>query len=539
MQGAGLIPEPHTLKPEPQYRIKIYSVNKELIIRSGSEAVDFALLKDGKLVELHKEEEKSNFQVGDIFIAKIRKPVAGLNAAFVNVGFEKDAFLHYHDLGPNLASQLKFIKLVSAGKIKDFSLKSFPFEKEIDKDGVITDVISANQSILVQVVKEPISTKGPRISSELSLAGRFIVLVPFSDRVSISQKIDSKEEKDRLKRLVQSIRPKGFGVIVRTVAEGKKVAELDKDLQNLLSRWTAMCKKLPTAHHPSKVLGELNRASSILRDVFNDSFTGIHIDDEELYNETKDYLQEIAPSKQSIVKFYQSNDTPIFEKYNIERQIKTSFGKTVSMSKGAYLIIEHTEALHVIDVNSGNRSNKATNQEDTALEVNMIAAAEVARQLRLRDMGGIIVVDFIDMSNPENRKTLYDFLRDEMSDDKAKHKILPPSKFGLVQITRQRVRPEVNIKTREEDPNNENGEIEAPILIVDKITSDIERILKAHKKIVLNAHPFVAAYLTKGFPSLRSKWFFEHKKWVKIIPRDAYTFLEYHFYDKNGNEIKD
>ena len=514
-------------------------MNKELIIRSSSEAVDFALLKDGKLIELHKEEEKSNFQVGDIFIAKIRKPVAGLNAAFVNVGFEKDAFLHYHDLGPNLASQLKFIKLVSAGKIKDFSLKNFQFEKEIDKDGSITTIINPNQSILVQVVKEPISTKGPRISAELSLAGRFIVLVPFSDRVSISQKIEDKKEKERLKRLLQSIKPKGFGVIVRTVAEGKNIAELEKDLQNLLGRWTAMCKKLPTAHHPSKVLGELNRASSILRDVFNDTFSGIQIDDEELYNQTKDYLQEIAPSKTSIVKFYQSNDTPIFEKYNIERQIKTSFGKTVSMSKGAYLIIEHTEALHVIDVNSGNRSNKASNQEDTAMEVNMIAAAEIARQLRLRDMGGIIVIDFIDMGNPENRKVLFDFLREEMDDDKAKHKILPPSKFGLVQITRQRVRPEVNIKTREEDPNNESGEIEAPIQIIDKIAFDLERILKAHNDVVLNVNPFVAAYLTKGFPSLRSKWFFEHKKWVKIIPRDAYTYLEYHFNDKKGNGIKE
>ncbi|MCW2117885.1 ribonuclease E/G [Flavobacterium sp. 7A] len=514
-------------------------MNKELIIRSSSDFVDFALLKDGKLIELHKEEEKSNFQVGDIFIAKIRKPVAGLNAAFVNVGYEKDAFLHYHDLGPNLSSQLKFIKLVSAGKIKDFSLKNFQFEKEIEKDGSITAVINANQSILVQVVKEPISTKGPRISAELSLAGRFIVLVPFSDRVSISQKIENKKEKDRLKKLVQSIKPKGFGVIVRTVAEGKNTAELEKDLQNLLDRWTAMCKKLPTAHHPSKVLGELNRASSILRDVFNDTFSSIQIDDEELYNQTKDYLQEIAPSKQSIVKFYQSKDTPIFEKYNVERQIKTSFGKTVSMSKGAYLIIEHTEALHVIDVNSGNRSNKATNQEDTAMEVNMIAAGEIARQLRLRDMGGIIVIDFIDMSNPENRKILFDFLREEMNDDKAKHKILPPSKFGLVQITRQRVRPEVNIKTREEDPNDVNGEIEAPILIIDRIKSDLDRILKIHNNVVLNAHPFVAAYLSKGFPSLRSKWFFEHKKWVKIIPRDAYTYLEYHFYDKSGNAINE
>jgi ribonuclease G len=364
-------------------------------------------------------------------------------------------------------------------------------------------------------------------------------LVPFSDRVSISQKIESKEEKDRLKKLVQSVKQRGFGVIVRTVAEGKSIAELEKDLQNLMNRWTAMCKKLPTAHHPSKILGELNKASSILRDVFNDTFTSIQTDDEELYQETKDYLAEIAPEKQKIVKLYQSKDVPLFEKYHIERQIKTSFGRTVSMSKGAYLIIEHTEALHVIDVNSGNRSNKASNQEDTALEVNMIAAAEIARQLRLRDMGGIIVVDFIDMQNPDNRQVLFNFLREEMSDDKAKHKILPPSKFGLVQITRQRVRPEVNIETREENPNNLSGDVDAPIQIIDKINFSLEKIIKDHKNVKLNVHPFVAAYLKKGFPSLRSKWFFEHKKWVKIIPRDAYTYLEYHFFDNQGNEIKE
>lgn len=513
-------------------------MNKELIIRSSEQAVDFALLKDGKLIELHKEHEASNFLVGDIFIAKIRKPVAGLNAAFVNVGFEKDAFLHYHDLGPSFNSYMKFIKLVSAGKLKDFSLKNFQFEKEIDKDGAIADLISANQSVLVQVVKEPISTKGPRISAELSFAGRYVVLVPFSDRVSVSQKIESKEEKARLKKLVLSTKQKGFGVIVRTVAEGKSIAELEKDLQSLMNRWTAMCKKLPTAHHPSKVLGELNKASAILRDVFNDTFTSILTDDKELYQETKDYLAEIAPEKQKIVKLYQSNDVPLFEKYHIERQIKTSFGRTVSMSKGAYLIIEHTEALHVIDVNSGNRSNKANNQEDTALEVNMIAAAEIARQLRLRDMGGIIVVDFIDMQNPENRQVLFNFLKEEMDDDKAKHKILPPSKFGLVQITRQRVRPEVNIETREENPNNLSSDVEAPISIIDNITSDLEKIIKDHKKIKLSVHPFVAAYLKKGFPSLRSKWLFEHKKWVKIIPRDAYTYLEYHFFDEEGKKIQ-
>ena len=514
-------------------------MNRELIVRSNSNAVDFALLKDGKLIELHKDEDTNNFNVGDIMIAKVRKPVTGLNAAFVNVGYEKDAFLHYHDLGPQLSSMLKFIKLVSTGKLRDYSLKNFPFEKDIDKHGTINNVIKANQSLLVQIVKEPISTKGPRISSELSIAGRYLVMVPFSDRVSVSQKIGSKEEKDRLKRLVKSIKPKGFGVIIRTVAEGKKVAELDKDLQNLLNKWSAMCKKLYKAPTPSKVLVELNRASSILRDVFNDSFTGIQVDDETLYSQIKDYVAEIAPAKESIVKFYNSS-VPIFEKFGIERQIKTSFGRTASMSKGAYLIIDHTEALHVIDVNSGNRSNKAKNQEDTALEVNILAASEIARQLRLRDMGGIIVVDFIDMVKADHRRKLFDHLREEMKDDRAKHKILPPSKFGLIQITRQRVRPEVNIKTTEENPSGNGKEVEAPIGLVDKINVDLERIMKGNKKdngIILNIHPFIAAYITKGFPSLRSKWFMEHKKWVKVQPRDAYRYLEYRFKDKDGNII--
>ena len=519
---------------------KLIKVSYELFIRSSSQQVDFALLKDGKLVELHKEEEGNKFSVGDVFIAKIRKTVPGLNAAFVNVGYEKDAFLHYHDLGPKVLSLLKFVKSVSTGKTKDFSLKDYPFEKEIDKNGGINDALKNNQSILVQIVKEPISSKGPRISSELSIAGRYIVLVPFSDRVSISQKIESNEEKDRLKRLITSIKPKGFGVIIRTVAEGKKVAELDKDLQNLLDRWMAMCKKLRGAHLPSKVLSELNKGNSIIRDLFNDSFSAIHIDDETLYLQTKDYLQEIAPKKENIVKLYDSK-VPMFEKYGIERQIKTSFGKTVSCAKGSYLVIEHTEALHVIDVNSGNRSNKSKTQEDTALEVNMLAASEVARQLRLRDMGGIIVVDFIDMNKTEHRKTLFNHLKEEMSEDKAKHKILPPSKFGLIQITRQRVRPEVNIKTREENPNNgiEGEEIEAPINVVQKITEDLKKLFnKDYKKITLNTHPFIAAFLTKGIPSVRFKWYLEHKKWVKIQPRDAYTYLEYHFLDKNGNEIK-
>lgn len=514
-------------------------VKRELIIRTNSDVTDFALLKDGKLIELHKEKESNNFSVGDIMLAKVRKPVTGLNAAFVDVGYEKDAFLHYHDLGPQFATTLNFVKKATTGKTKDFLLKKFPLEKDIEKDGSINDVLKANQSILVQIVKEPISTKGPRISSEISIAGRYLVMVPFSDRVSISQKIESKEEKDRLKRLVKSIKPKGFGVIIRTVAEGKKVAELDRDLQNLLKKWTLMCKKLSNAPHPSKVLVELSRGSSIVRDLFNDSFTGIYIDDETLHEQIKEYVQEIAPEKESIVKLY-NESAPIFEHFGIERQIKTSFGRTATMKKGAYLVIEHTEALHVIDVNSGNRSNKAKTQEDTALEVNLISAAEVARQLRLRDMGGIIVVDFIDMSKPEHRKQLYDTLVEEMKEDRAKHKILPPSKFGLIQITRQRVRPEMSIKTQEPAPSITGKEVEAPIVLIDKIVADLEKLIggpKGSDKITLHIHPFIAAYLTCGISSIRWKWFTKYKRWVKIQPRDAYNYLEYRFKNEEGKTI--
>jgi len=503
-------------------------MKSELIIRSTASDIDFALLKDGKLIELNKETNDNKFSVGDIFLAKSGKVLSGLNASFVNVGYPKDGFLHYHDLGAQFQSLNKFIKQVGTGKMKDFRLKNFKMEKDINKDGSITEVLKPGQNLLVQIVKEPISTKGPRISSEIAIAGRYLVLVPFSNRISVSQKIEDPKEKDRLKRLAKSIKPKGFGVILRTVAEGKKVAELDKDLQNSMQRWIHLCKHIANSETPTKILSELNRASSILRDVLNDSFTSIVTNDESLYFEIQDYLEEIYPEKASIVKLHKS-DVPIFEKYGIERQIKTSFGKTVSMSKGAYLVIEHTEALHVIDVNSGNRSNKANSQEDTALEVNMIAATEVARQLQLRDMGGIIVVDFIDMHKNENKQKLFDHLRQEMSFDRTKHKILPPSKFGLIQITRQRVRPEMSIKTREPNPNK-SGEVEAPIVLIDKFEHELEKAFNSERKlknITLHAHPFVISYLKEGFPSIRMKWYSRFGKWVKLQPRDAYQYLQY------------
>ena len=515
-------------------------MNNELIIDSTPTEVVIALLNDKRLVELNREKSNNNYTVGDIYLGRVKKVMPGLNAAFVDVGYEKDGFLHYLDLGPQAASLCKYTKLVQTEKQTTSNLMYFKLEPNILKDGKIGNVINANQQILVQIAKEPISTKGPRITTEISLAGRYLVLIPFSDKISVSQKIKTTDEKTRLKKLIASIKPKNFGVIIRTVAEGKSVADLDADLNDLVKKWEQCYEALKTAQPPQKVLGEIDRTSAILRDLLNASFNSIHINDTSLYEETKTYLQTIAPDKEKILKLYKGT-VPIFENFGVDRQIKALFGKTVTMKSGGYLIVEHTEALHVIDVNSGNRAKSDNNQEANALEVNLEAAVEVARQLRLRDMGGIIVVDFIDLHSMENRKLLYEKIRDEMAKDRAKHNILPPSKFGLIQITRQRVRPEMNIVTVEKCPTcGGSGEIQASILLMDQIESNMRYILKEQNEpsVTLCVHPYLEAYLTKGLISLRRKWSFKYKKKMKVRSVESYHFLEYHFLNKNEDEIK-
>jgi ribonuclease G len=516
--------------------LKIFEVESELLINTGDDGVKIALLKDGRLDELQKESDDNSFSVGDIYLGKVKRLVSGLNAAFVDVGYEKDAFLHYHDLGPQVKSLVKFMKRSRTGR-QSWSLAEFTREKDIDKNGSMDQVLKPGQDILVQIAKEPISTKGPRTSSELSIAGRYLVLIPFSDRISISGKISSREERERLKRLIKSIRPKGFGVIIRTVAQGKKVADLDADLSALANKWKKLHRQMSRKKPPNRVLTEVDRSTAILRDVFNESFTSIVVDDEQMFEEIKNYVKSIYPEKEKIVKLYKSR-LPVFEHFGIERQIKSAFGRSVSMPKGAYLIIEHTEALHVIDVNSGNRSVKKDNQEENALEVNLLAAKEIARQLRLRDMGGIIVVDFIDMQNKDNRKKLYDTMRQEMSQDRAKHKVLPPSRFGLVEITRQRVRPEMNIKTRETIPGE--GEVDAPILLIQKLESELDHIAQEDTysgRIDMHVHSFVAAYINQGLLSQRMKWQLKYKRRILVFPRDSFNYLEYHFYNSSGAEI--
>jgi ribonuclease G len=515
-------------------------VNRELIIDSNTSEVNIALLEDKNLVELHKEQNNNNFAVGDVFLGKVKKIMPGLNAAFVDVGYEKDAFLHYLDLGPQIRTLNKYVRLALQGRTNLTSIDKFKQEKDIEKTGKITQVLSSGQQILLQIAKEPISTKGPRITTELSFPGRFIVLLPFSNKISISQKIKSKEERSRLRRLILSIRPNNYGVIIRTVAENKKVAELDSDLRNLVDKWENIIKKLPRLKAPQKVLSELDRTSVLLRDNLNESFNSIHVNDPVLYEEAKSLITKISPDKKDIVKLYKGRN-PIFDHFGIEKQVRSSFGKTVTIKSGVYLIIEHTEALHVIDVNSGHRVNKENSQEQNALTVNLESAAEVARQLRLRDMGGIIVIDFIDMHDSKNRKALYQKLKEEMSKDRAKHTILPPSKFGLVQITRQRVRPEMLVTVLEQCPVcSGTGEVKSSMMLVDDIENNLNYLIQDQneKNLSLGVHPYIEAYLKKGVNSIQMKWFMKYKQWIKIRTIKNFHLLQYQFFNKNNDEIK-
>jgi ribonuclease G len=504
----------------------------DLIIDSRPSEVVIALLRDGLLIELHKQKHDNNFSVGDIYLGKVRKTVPGLNASFVNIGYEKDGFLHYLDLGPQFNSFKNFTRKAIDKKLNTASLKNFKKETNLEKDGKINDALKGGDLILTQISKEPISSKGPRLTTEISLAGRYMVLMPFSDRVSISQKVDDPEEKARLKKLIRSIKPHGFGVIIRTVAKGKKVAELDRDLKNLYKKWQIISKKLKDAQPNTKILGELNRSEAILRDLLSSKFNNIHVNSTEVQEELKEYLSRISPEQEKIVLLHKK-ETPIFQEFNVTKQIKGAFGKNVTMKKGVYLVIEHTEALHVIDVNSGKKVDSNKDQEANALAVNLEAAEEVARQLRLRDMGGIIVVDFIDMKKEKNRNLLTEKMKEAMSTDKAKHNILPPTRFGLVQITRQRVRPEMNIDTQENCPMcSGNGKIDSSLLLIEQIENKLHNLTETHKgNIQISTHPFVASYINKkeGWlsKSISKQWGNKFGRKIHITADERLHLLQY------------
>ncbi len=515
-------------------------MDKELIINSTPTGVELALLEGGKLVELHHQKTNNNFTVGDIFIGKIRKLMPGLNAAFVDIGHRKDSFLHYTDLGPKVLSMVKWANGVINGQINTHKLENFKYEQEIVKTGKVDQVLNKRHAVLVQILKEPISTKGPRLSCELTLPGRFMVLTPFSDLVSVSKKIASPEERKRLQTLAESIRPKNFGLIIRTAAEGKKVAEMHEEVNELMAKWEEIFKSLKTETAPAKLLSELDKPASVLRDLLTDSFSRILVNDKELGGSIKSYLQSFSPEHAKMVTLHTGNKH-IFDSSGVSRQIKASFGKTATMNSGAYLIIEKTEAMHVIDVNSGHRVT--TGDTETAiLNVNLESADEIARQIRLRDIGGLIMIDFIDMKNPDNKKLLFKAMTDAMKKDRAQHTILPVSKFGIMQITRERARPETAVDTSETCPTcGGSGKVNATILLVDDIERDLEFIMQSRpkSKLILRVHPYLDAFLKKGlWKSQQFKWYWKYHKWITIVPSGDFPLSDYRFFDEHEDEIR-
>lgn len=499
-----------------------------------------ALLENGKLVEIQHQKASTTLAVGDILVGKIRKMMPSLNAGFIDIGQRKDAFLHYTDLGPKLRSLVKWTQGVANGSIHTHRLDNFKYEEEIVKTGKIDQVLNKRNLVLVQILKEPISTKGPRLSCELTLPGRYLVLTPFSDmEVSVSKKIGDNEERKRLQTLGESIRPKGFGLIIRTAAEGRKVQELHEEVLHLLGRWEEIFNQLRILTPPAKLLSELDKTSSILRDLLTDSFSRIVVNDKDMSADIRGYLQNISPEQVKLVQQY-TGTRPIFDHFGVTKQIKASFGKTSTMSSGAYLVIEKTEAMHVIDVNSGQKVTTG-DVDQSIFNVNLEAAEEVARQIRLRDIGGLIVIDFIDMKNAEHKKLLHKRLEEYMKKDRAQHTVLPLSKFGLMQITRERARPEIMIDTTEQCPAcSGTGKINSSILITDDIERDLEFIMQSRPRtaLFLRVHPFLEAFLKKGWPSRQMRWLMQHNKWVRIVPHADYPLTYYRFYDQNDDEIR-
>lgn len=515
-------------------------MKSELIVDVQPSEVSIALLEDSRLVSLQKESRSQAFAVGDIYLAKVKKLMPGLNAAFVNVGYEKDAFLHYLDLGSHYASYHSFLEqLLGADRKRIPAISKMKLLPDIDKHGTIANQLTSGEELLVQIVKEPISSKGPRLTTELAFTGRYMVLLPFSDKISISQKIKSTEEKHRLRQLISSIKPRNFGVIIRTSAEGKGAAELVTELKTLLQCWNDTISRAQKATPPSLIFEEESRIVGVLRDIFSPTFESVWVNDPDVKAQIDKYVSIIAPERASIVKLY-NDDIPIFDHFSITKQIKSSFGKTVSFKSGAYIIIEHTEALHVIDVNSGNRAKATNDQESNALEVNLRAADEIARQLRLRDMGGIIVIDFIDMNKAEHRQELYDHMREIMANDRARHNILPLSKFGLMQITRQRVRPAMDVITTESCPSCfGKGEIQPSLLFTDVLREKLEYLINDLRvtNFVMYVHPFIDAYLKKGLISTYRRWRMALGGHWRIVADQSLAYLQYRVIDKNRIEI--
>ena len=514
-------------------------LEKDLVVDVSSAEVRIALMQNHRLIEISRESSQGHdYSVGDVFLGRVKKLLPTLNAAFVDIGDSKEAFIHYLDLGLYFTAFDTFVRESNPNRnLKDLysRIKLGPI---LEKEGKIDAHLKVGQMVIVQIVKEPISTKGSRLTAEISLAGRNIVLLPFAEKVSVSQKVSSKEERRRLEALVKSILPKNYGAIIRTAAEGKNAAILVAEVRSLIDKWEGSWKTIAKNKGVGLLFTEYSKTTTVLRDLFNESFSNVYVNDEKIFEETKSYISQISPDQEKIVKLYEGRE-PIFDHFEVTRQIKSSFGKVVPIKQGAYLVIESTEALNVIDVNSGIRT-KTSNQEENAYEVNRLAAEEIARQLRLRDMGGIVIVDFIDMDSQEHRNALFKYMTELMAEDRAKHNVLPLTKFGLMQITRQRIRPATEINTTEQCPMcHGTGKVASSVVIDEQIERKLAYYVgeKGIRTLTLKVSPILGAYLQRGFHSFVRKWKRKYKCKLDILETTDFNVLQNEFLNDKGEAL--
>lgn len=500
-------------------------MKKDIIINSTNEDTRIALLENHRLVEIFVERPDNERTVGDIYKGRVRRVMKGMQAAFIDIGFEQDGFLHFSDMGSDVNQLFADIdeELLDNGQKKE----------EIDPASLLRN----GQEIVIQIIKEPISTKGPRVTTELTLPGRFMVLIPNQNRVGVSRKVSSTRERRRLRSIARKLRPKNFGIIIRTVAEGKDYSALQSDLQKLLKNWGKIQSDIEKSIAPKLIFKDLGMASSVIRDLFTSDVKRVVVDSRKMYREITRYLNEVNSELLQRVEYFKSH-APIYDVFGIEEELRRSLERKVWMKNGGYLFIEQTEALTSIDVNSGRYFGKK-DHERNSLKINLEAAREICRQLRLRDIGGLIVIDFIDMEQEENQKKVLQELQKEFTHDRAVTRIAEMSRFGLIEMTRQRIRPSYIFNITEPCTLCEGtGLVPTRATVLANIERLIRRYIASNysRNIIIQAHPDMISFLNSKKLSRKRRLMWKY--WIKIHtePRPSLRIYDFRILVKKTGE---
>ena len=464
-------------------------MKQKIIINADSYETRIAILEAEELAELFVERAEQRRHVGDIYKGRVNAVLPGMQAAFVDLGLAKTGFLHASDLAESLEELDDISDLDEAGD--KHRRRRAPVPK-------IEDVLKKGQEVLVQITKESIGTKGPRVTAQISLPGRFCVLMPGVDHVGVSRRIEERSERQRIKAIISDQRPKGVGLIARTAGEGKEDPDFAADIKHLHKLWLKIERKASSVRAPALVHRELEMTASLIRDLFTEDVEEVYIDDKDSFAEIQAYLKAVSPELRDRVILYKGRE-PIFDAFGIETQIEKTFERKVWFKKGGYICIDHAEALVAIDVNTGRFTGKK-NQEETIFRTNMEAAKEVPRQLRLRDIGGIIVVDFIDMEIEANKKAVLEELRKELRKDRARTKAFAVSELGLIEMTRQRERSSLLHYYTEDCPHCDGlGKVPSPETMLVKLERAMRRVsaMGSEKRITVRVAPEVALFFVE------------------------------------------